>query len=336
MHKPHLTFFCELERGALRELLAEPNVIATMRALGAGVSLGLIDLSRERAQAVRALNAAAIPVTAWLLLPREEGYWFNLDNAPQAAERYAAFREWTAAYDLRWAGVGLDVETDIRDMDALLTRGRRALPRLARRALQGERLRHGLAAYRALVERVRADGYPVESYQFPIIVDERRAGSTLLQRVLGLADLAVDREVLMLYSSLVSAGLLWSYARDADAIGVGSTGGGVALAERGELPALGWGAFAHDLRLAARRAGEVYVFSLEGCVRQGFLPLLLEFDWDAPVGVPVTAARRVDRVRAMLRGALWLSAHPGVIAAVLGAIVSAGWLVQRLVARRPD
>jgi len=335
LHKPHLTFFCELERGALRDLLAEPNVVATLRALGAGVSLGLIDLSAERAKAVRALNAAGIPVTAWLLLPREEGYWFNLDNAPQAMARYAAFREWTAAFGLRWASVGLDVETDIRDMDALLTRGWRALPRLARRALQCERLRRGLILYRALVERIRADEYPVESYQFPIIVDERRAGSTLLQRVLGVADLAVDREVLMLYSSFVSVGLLWSYARDAGAIGVGSTGGGVELAARGELAALGWGAFARDLRLAARRAGEVYIFSLEGCVRQGFLPLLLEFDWDAPVGVPVTAALRVDRVRAVLRGALWLSAHPGVIAAVLGALVSAGWLVERLVTRRP-
>jgi hypothetical protein len=36
------------------------------------------------------------------------------------------------------------------------------------------------AAYQALVEQIRGDGWRVENYQFPLIADERQAGSTLL------------------------------------------------------------------------------------------------------------------------------------------------------------
>jgi len=55
------------------------------------------------------------------------------------------------------------------------------------------RLRRGRAAYRALVARIHADGYHAESFQWPAIVEERAAGSTLLQRLLGVLDLQVDR-----------------------------------------------------------------------------------------------------------------------------------------------
>jgi hypothetical protein len=61
----------------------------------------------------------------------------------------------------------------------------------------------------------------VENYQFPLIADERQTGSTLLQR-LSLVDVATDREVWMLYSSLMRAlgpGLIWAYGYQAPAIG---------------------------------------------------------------------------------------------------------------------
>jgi hypothetical protein len=33
------------------------------------------------------------------------------------------------------------------------------------------------------VEQIHADGWQVENYQFPLIADERQAGSALLQRL---------------------------------------------------------------------------------------------------------------------------------------------------------
>src|SRR3712207_4042140 len=93
-----LTFFCELEAAPLREIFADPAVMEHLVEMRASVSLGLLDLSAERADGVRRLHAAGIPVIAWQLLPAEQGYWFNLDNAPQAAARYEAFREWTSTH----------------------------------------------------------------------------------------------------------------------------------------------------------------------------------------------------------------------------------------------
>jgi hypothetical protein len=297
---PRLTFFCELEVEPLQALFADPAVCVYLVELKASVSLGLLDLSAERAAVVRQLHAVGIPVIAWQLLPAEQGYWFNLDNAPQAAARYEAFREWTSTHGLRWDGVGLDIEPDLHELRRLLAGGWRQRFALLRRLRQGERLRWAREAYEALITRIRADGYRVDTYQLPLIVDERQAGSTLLQRLLGVVDLPADREVLMLYSSFVrphGAGLLESYGPQARSIGVGSTGGGVVLPGAGAAPPLSWDEFTGDLRRARRLCEDLHVFSLEGCVRQGFLPRLRAFDWSGPEEAPKTPTRRMRLMR---------------------------------------
>lgn len=300
MTSPRLTFFCELEAEPLRELFADPAVMEHLVGLKASVSLGLLDLSAERAGVVRRLHAAGIPVIAWQLLPAEQGYWFNLDNAPQAAARYEAFREWTDAHGLRWDGVGLDIEPDLHELRRLLAGRWRQLLALLRRLRQRERLRRAREAYEALIARIREDGYRVDTYQLPLIVDERQAGSTLLQRLLGIIDLPAEREVLMLYSSFVrphGAGLLESYGPQARSIGVGSTGGGVELPGAGSAPPLSWDEFSGDLRRARRLCADLHIFSLEGCVRQGFLPRLQAFDWSGPEEAPKTTTRRMKLMR---------------------------------------
>ncbi|WP_257455246.1 hypothetical protein [Archangium lipolyticum] len=297
---PRLTFFCELEPEPLVALFAGPAVVEHLLALRASVSLGVLDLGPERAAVVRRLNEAGVPVIAWQLLPKAEGYWFHLGNAPQAEARYEAFRAWTAGHCLRWDGVGLDIEPDIHDMRRLLASRWRLLPALLPRLGRGGQLREARARYGALMARIRADGYRVDSYQLPLIVDERRAGSTLLQRLGGVLDLEADREVLMLYSSFVrphGPALAWSYGPDARSIGVGVTGGGVDVPGLIEVPPLDWEEFTRDLRLARRWTEDLHVFSLEGCVRQGFLARLRDFDWTVPAEAPPASARRLDGLR---------------------------------------
>jgi hypothetical protein len=113
MRRPQLTFFCELNNDALQALLAQPSIINDLLHLQASVSLALLDLSAERAAVVRRLNEVGIPVVAWLLLPKDQGYFLTMDNLPQMAARYTDFQAWTAQYNLCWAG--LDLELDIRE-----------------------------------------------------------------------------------------------------------------------------------------------------------------------------------------------------------------------------
>ncbi|MGC9523144.1 MAG: hypothetical protein ACP5HG_14830 [Anaerolineae bacterium] len=333
MTRPQLTFFCELDALSLQELFSRTGVIDALVDLSASVSLGLLDLSAERAAIVRRLNEAGVPVVAWLLLPKEEGYWFNADNGPQAVRRYAAFRAWTAEHGLRWAGIGIDIEPDIGEAQSLVEgRVGAVLPNLMRRLVDGARVWRARAIYTTLVTQMALDGYRTESYQIPFIVDERRAGSTLLQRLFGLVDIATRREVLMLYTSFLrpaGPGLLWSYGRDAEGIGIGVTGGGVEIGST-EMPApLSWPEFARDLRLARRLSRHLYIFSLEGCVRRGYLERLAGFDWSSPVEAPTRQARRVDLARRVGWGLLWAAAHPGVTLGGLLALTALWRLMRR-------
>lgn len=298
---PHLRFFCELDATPLRELFARPEVVEDLRALGAGVTLGLRDLSDERAQVVRRLNEAGVAVGAWLLLPAELGYFATLDNAPHVGARYDAFRHWAQAHSLRFEAVGLDFEPDIRELEALSRAPAKTLWRWLGRGRDARRHAGVREAYAALVSRMRADGFLVETYQLPLLHDDRRAGGTLLQRVLGVFDVGADREVFMLYTSLMgpfAPALLESLGRECRAIGLGSTGGGIDT-----FPKLSWPELARDLRLAARCAEDLAIFSLEGCVEHGFLSRLRDFDFGAPVEVRRSHRLAAAAVRALLRAA---------------------------------
>jgi hypothetical protein len=308
---PRLTFFCELSADALTELFADGSVSTALRALSAGVSLGLVDLSDARADVVRQLNRAGIPVIAWQLLPQDEGYWFNQHNAAFAVARYDAFRAWSVQQRLAWDGIGVDVEPDMREIQRALANRWTLVPTVARRLLQPDTLRQANRDYTALVARMRADGYRVDSYVIKMILDERAVGSTLLQRITGLVDVPADREIPMLYTSFFggrSAALLWSYGADAPAIAVGSTGGGVSVAGIDRIRPLSWEELSRDLRLAQQLTSDVHVFSLEGCVRQGYLERLKDFDWGAPVAIPEAA--KVNLIRFATRAFLWILARP--------------------------
>lgn len=332
-----LTFACEVDPARLTALFANPTVIADLQALHARVALMLSDLSAERAAVVQQMNAAGIPVVGIPLVPVAEGYYFTADNAPRAVARYAEWRAWSTQYGLVWAGVGLDIEPVARVYQQLIANPWRLpallLPRLSDRM----RPRRAQAAYTALVARIHEDGYRVENYQFPLIADERWAGSTLLQRLLGLVDVRTDREVWMLYTSVlpgIGPGLLWSYGPEAPAIGVGSTGGGPDIPGHPQVPALDWDALARDLRLARTWSDDLVIHSLEGCVQQGFLGRLRTFDWEPAVAPPRTAWLAA-RLRGVLRALLWASAHPW---HVWGVVIASVWLGGRWSRRprRPD
>ncbi len=336
MKGPQLTLFCELPASELDDVFSDQAILDDLKALDATVSLGIVDLSVERAEAVRLLNAAEIPVVAWQLLPRDQGYWYTIDNAPAVIARYAEFQEWSEAYHLTWAGIGVDVETDIREMTTAYHNPWSVLPRRLARVFDMERLHRARRLYQNLIADVRAEGYHVESYNMGLLADDRRAETTLLQRFFGLVDLEVDRDYLMLYTSFeqdAAGGIIWGYAPDADAIAVGSTGGGVTLEGVPDAPALSWNELRRDLLLAYQWTDHLGIFSLEGCVRRGYLSRLRDLDWTVPISPPLEQARRVARRRRWLRTQLWLAAHPGVV--LVGAL-GIWWLLRTLTESEED
>jgi hypothetical protein len=328
--RPNLKFACELDTGRLQALFSDPQVIADLVALDAGVVLRTSDLSTERGAIVQQLNRAGIPVTAWLALPKERGYFFNADNAAEGAPRFAEFKAWTTANGLRWAGVGLDVEPNFRELQSLTKGGIwHLVPALIRRGFDNDRLYRAKQTYTSLIQQIRARGYSVETYQFFFLADERKARSTLLEKLSGIVDIPADRECLMLYTSFHhswGSSVIWSYGPQTKCIVVGSTGGDSAL-DAGFAP-LNWNELIRDLRAARYWTPNIGIYSLEGCVRQGLLPRLRAVDWTQPVTRPRPSARMMV-LRGTIGAFLWLNEYLYLLLALLMATGALLWRARK-------
>jgi hypothetical protein len=329
MQQPNLSFVCELDAARLTTLFADSSVIDDLKALDARVLLALSDYSAERAQVVQQLNRAGVPIVAIPLVSPDNGYYFTPDNVPQAYASYNQFKTWTATHGLLWDGIGLDIEPEADFFFGIARNPWGLVPMLLSRVRDTTRPARGRAAYGALVDRIHTDGWTVENYQMPLMADERRVGSTLLQRLFGLVDVPTDREVWMHYNSFmrgIGPALLWSYGPEATAVAVGTTGGGPVVPDPPQMPMQSWEEFTRDLRLARHWSENVYVHSLEGCVWQGYLPRLRSMDWSEPATQP-DKVWVANLLRVSLRGVLRMSAHPWQTLAAAGVGM---WLMRRL------
>jgi len=306
MPGPHLTFFVELASEPFAELFSKPDVARFLSDGGHALSMGLLDLTAARADIVRRLEAAGVPVTAWLLLDVADGYWLNADNPDQARGRYHETVAWAAREGLRLHRIGLDIEFPRADADLLTRDLRRGMQTLLRRRRDAAQVQAAERAYAMLVEDIRAGGRSVESYHFPHLVDERLARSMLLRRTLGLVDVPADAEVLMLYSSYLGRRGARAYFPDAQCIALGVTGGGVNAGKPEELARLlSWERLEDDLLAAAACCRDVYVFSLEGCVEQNMLARFAAIDWSrARETLSATERQRARRWRTLFRAVL--------------------------------
>jgi len=313
MTTPSLTFFCELQVDELVKLFSSRALIDQLVRMNANLSMGIHDFSPERVKIVKKLTRAGVPVTAWLLLSPEEGYWTSLDTIHLTAKKYSEFLTWTRTNQLTWAAVGLDIEPRMDLMARLYENFSAQIPSLIQRYFSIHKFRSLMAEAQNLIRQIQSDGFAVETYQFPTVVDERMADSTVLGRCFGIPPLDADREVLMLYTSMFNrAGeaVLWSYASQATAVGVGSTGGGVSMEGVPSLKKLRWMELKRDLLIASHHARHLYIFSLEGCVEQNLMDRLETLDWQTPQGVPARKAQEIRLFRRVLRSVLWMFSHP--------------------------
>lgn len=336
--RPQLFFFCELDGAALQRLLADHQLLPLLAANSYGIALATRELDEPTAAAVRLLNQHGVPVVAWLLLGPAEGFWFNLQNYPQAVERYHALAAWARAYGLVFNAVGLDIEPPASILDHLRRWGIRHLARRAWQAHENTLFTAARAAYSDLIVEIHHDGYEVHTYQLPILADDRRAGTSLAQRTLDIVDLPADVEVLMCYSSApvealdndLGGALISSYGPAADGIAVGAIGADSARDTGDPLPPLTWEALERDLILAAHHTDMIYISSLEGCVERGLLPRIGQIDWDAEPRVALWKRLCVSAARGLLLAGLLFTRFSRTLFAWLGWGLFALLLARRL------
>ncbi len=337
--QPQLIFFCELNGPELLTHLQHGAIMVHLAAHRYGIALALRELDPPLVEAIRLLNRHSIPVIAWLLLPPDEGLWFSLQNYPQALERYRQFRAWAHAHDLQFQAIGLDIEPPSSELDRLQRRGVRHLARRFWLASENVLYEAARNAYCELISAIHHDGYEVHTYQLPILADDRRAGTTLAQRVLDIVDLPADVEVLICYSSAPLAALgddlggvlITSYGPAADGIGVGVVSSGSIRESSSEgLPPLTWEALERDLVLAAHYTDTIYVNSFEGCVERGLLPRIATINWEASPQVARWKQALVTMARAGLLASLLLARFSHTLIAWLGWALFALLLARQL------
>jgi len=158
--QPCLTFFCELPAEQLKECFSAAT-IHTLKELHANLSLGIKDFSNERAAIVQQLTKAGIPVTAWILLPEEKGYWTSLDTVAETATVYAQFKAWTVKHKLQWGAIGLDIEPRYNKISLFAPNWIKATPNIFLRMLQTGKYRRLEGDLSALINLIRNDGYAV-------------------------------------------------------------------------------------------------------------------------------------------------------------------------------
>ncbi len=283
---PQLIFTVERDSAATLDLLRAPGLLDTLAARRYGVALGIERLDEPTAAAARLLAGRAAPLVAWLKLPPEDGYAFNLRNYPQALARYRDFRAWAQEQGLAFDAVGLELAAP-PDLDSVDDLTLRSLFHRLRLATEYVLYSAGRSAYIELFALMRQDGYEIHTYQLPFVADDRRAGTTLLQRALDVVDLPSDLDVLMCSSAVPSerlggdlgGALIASYGPSADAVGIGGVSDD--QAEEG-VGVLAWPALRRDLLLAAHYTDTIYIESLEDCVERGLLGEIGALDWGAP------------------------------------------------------
>jgi hypothetical protein len=326
---PEIGFAC-CDKGVeeMQSLFADRNVIASLNELHAEVAVAILDFAPERAAVVRRLNQAGTRVIAWIMLPKEEGYYLNADNSPAAMARIAAFEKWTAENGLKWAAVGLDIEPNFAELAALKTHRWHLIITLIRRSLDGKRIERASTEYSRLIAELQSRGYAVQTYQMPYLPAEHSVHSTLLDRLFGTVDVHGNEEYLMLYTNVarpIGAAMIWSLGRGAQGISVGSTDGETPPGV-GSGP-LDWDEFSRDLIVASHYSRQLGVYDLEGCVRQGFLPRLKTMDWNKSVVIPTESVRRAKRLGLILHTVLWTSSH--ILYLISATLALSAWFVWR-------
>lgn len=165
-------FYPGATRPELLKQILNPSTCKFLEERGWGISLATIELDEATAKVIQDLNRdhPGLPITMWIVLPDEKGYWTNETNIAQTRTRVSEVESWTSYFDLKVAGYGLDIEPSIlharRSLQGPFDFVREHIKRVQihremRRA--GENPSQELAE---LIDDLRKTGVHTETYEF--------------------------------------------------------------------------------------------------------------------------------------------------------------------------
>jgi hypothetical protein len=308
-----LTYMYDVPVAELAQCFSE-QLLAHLNVHGIRVVMALRDFSTERAELIRRLNRARIPVVAWLVHVERD---FRMHDAHEVAACFDAFQRWSTQHGLGWDAVALDIEPDMRDAVRFGDEPTVDLATLVRRTGDRWHIEAATNAYTQVLADIRAAGFAVELFEIPFVRDDRVSGTTIARRLLGIPDLVADRTVMQLQSSYVrpyGAGLIAAYAPEASSVMVGS------LRADAHNRAITVDELMRDLgHVAACGITQIYIADMqEACTRPALTAAIVEKAWVTKSLPPADEYyQQVARMRAGVRALLWAGARPAVLLPLL-------------------
>ncbi len=308
-----LTYMYDVPEATLARCFSE-QLIAHLNVHAIRVVLALRDYSAERAELVRRLNRARIPVVAWLVHAERD---FRMHDAHEVRACFDAFQQWSTQHGLGWDAVALDIEPDVRDAVRFGDQPTVDLTTLIRRIGDRWHIEEATSAYTHVLAHIRDAGFVIELFEMPFVRDDRVSGTTIARRLLGLPDVMADRTVMQLQSSYVrpyGAGLIAAYAPEASSVMVGS------LRADAHHRSMTVDELMRDLgHISACGITNIYIADMqEACTRPELVVAIVEKAWVTKVLPPADEYyQQVARMRAGVRALLWAGARPAVLLPLL-------------------
>lgn len=281
------------------------------------VSMAIRDTSAIRATVIRELNRRRIPVIAWIV-PDEHAAIRNyrLHDADALGERYQHIQQWSISQGFHWHSIAIDIEPDVRDTvrfgDDIKVDYQTFISRFGNRW----HIEAATTAYRAVVDRIHADGHQTESYEVPFVRDDRVSQSTVARRLLGLPDLAAQQTVVRLCSSTTrpyGPGLIATYAPEYTAVIVGNVDD-----DTNHHPLTRVELMRDITHVAASGVKFIYIAEMAHIFAHGWHTHIAQSAWQRqPLPIADETHRQVARMRAGLRALLWAGARPAILLPLL-------------------
>jgi len=329
-----ISFFNEQKSPELVALFKDSSLIPNLQAIHGEIRMGTLDLTAERAAIVKKLNEAGVPVVAWLVLSEEDGYFSNSINANLSSKRYQEIKAWANQYQIKLKGIGLDFEIDMNDLKLAKQSPLKLIYKMYTRLYEDDsNLKNAKLKYDTLVFQIKADGFEVEGYYMPYINDEVAAGKNSIQKMARFIRYETGKDIPMLYSSLNGNGdgLLKIYGADIHlyATGLGSTGGG--LDTSGLLT---YERLVHDMNVAFKTVKEVHIFSLEGAVKAGMMPKLLNYKYDSAVAYNQNEVEGAIGVQKKVKFISTILSYPTLfLVSILFILIAIVWVIKLIIQR---
>lgn len=282
--RPLISFFTELPSSELQALIARPGIKDLLLDMGAEIRIGVNDFTQERAESIKELNEAGIPVYAWLKAHDNQGHTFRIDNASFILKRYKSFKEWTSLYQLSWEGIGIDLRPHPEMMQNWVEQPILSAWNSYLNLFNQEELDLAFGLYQEFIKEAHADGFQIESYVLPFALDEAPTETKGLQYLGQIVNLKTDKTIPLCYTSFpyIQPAAILDYGGRSGSVGIGSTSSSL-FEGKLETQSLDWESLSRDMRLAHDVCKEIHIANLESILANGWLESIAEFDFSVPV-----------------------------------------------------